>query len=61
MKYNHKSAIAQMAKELGCNSCRYFHPDGPRVCRRPNRTWGIETDPRTGKCLNRKELTNEKI
>ena len=56
MNYNHKSAIAQMAKEYGCNDCYYFHPDEPRVCQRPNRKFGITTDFETGKCLNKRAL-----
>ena len=50
MEYNHKQAIAQMAKEVGCDGCRYFHPHEPIVCNRPDRREGIKQD-KNGKCL----------
>jgi len=50
MEYNHKQAIEQMARELGCNHCISYHPDEAIVCQRPDRQYPIRTHSQTGQC-----------
>ncbi len=50
VKYNHQSAIRQMARELGCSKCIYHKPDSAIVCQRPDRTLSIRTHSQTGQC-----------
>jgi len=52
MEYNHKQAVKQMAKEVGCNGCQYFQPDEPIICNRPDRRLAIKQD-NNGKCLEK--------
>jgi len=64
MNYNHEHAVTQMARELGCNHCIYFHPSEPAVCQRPDKKHPARIHSQTGQCeeiVRKKERTPSRL